>query len=348
MQRTGNPYGAHRVVEPRGVLPQSAYKIDNNMDVLYDNEIRVDVDWLNIDSASFSQIKKQAAGNTQKIERIIMDTVAARGKQHNPVTGSGGMFLGRVEKIGAALQNTIDLQPGDLIASLVSLSLTPLKIDRILAVRQETDQVRIRGQAILFESGIYAKLPSDIPPNLALAVLDVCAAPVQTTRLVNPGDTVAILGGSGKAGILCAWAAKQRAGDSGRIIGIAGSAAGLEKLEEVGICDDHLVLDAVDALQCYERIKKLTAGQMADVVINCVNVADTEMGSILMTRNRGTVYFFSMATSFTRAALGAEGVGKDIDMIIGNGYARDHAKAALDILRRSPKIRSLYERLYGC
>ena len=53
-----------------------------------------------------------------------------------------------------------------------------------------------------------------------------------------------------------------------------------------------------------------------------------------------------MATSFTKAALGAEGVGKDIDMFIGNGYAKGHAEAALNILRRSGKIRKLYESLY--
>ena len=44
------------------------------------------------------------------------------------------------------------------------------------------------------------------------------------------------------------------------------------------------------------------------------------MASILACRDRGLVYFFSMAVSFTKAALGAEGVGKDVDMFIGNGY----------------------------
>ncbi len=83
------------------------------------------------------------------------------------------------------------------------------------------------------------------------------------------------------------------------------------------------------------------------MVINAVNVPDTEMASILPVRDRGVVYFFSMATSFTKAALGAEGVGKDIDMLIGNGYARDHAEIALQVLRESQPLRDLFTRLYA-
>jgi L-erythro-3,5-diaminohexanoate dehydrogenase len=54
-----------------------------------------------------------------------------------------------------------------------------------------------------------------------------------------------------------------------------------------------------------------------------------------------------MATSFTRAALGAEGVGKDINLIVGNGYARGHAELTLNILRESEPIRKLFEELYA-
>ncbi len=46
----GSPYGTHRVIEPLGVLPQGAWKIDNTMEMC-DNEILIDVSALNIDSA---------------------------------------------------------------------------------------------------------------------------------------------------------------------------------------------------------------------------------------------------------------------------------------------------------
>ncbi len=347
MSLEGNPYGCHRVIEPAGVLPQPAQKISNDFSTLWDNEILVDVDILNIDSASFTQIKEQAQGDIEEIKKIILSIVSDAGKMKNPVTGSGGMFIGTVKNIGESLKGKIDLNEGDEIASLVSLSLTPLKIDEILEIKKDIDQVRIKGQAILFETGLYAKLPEDIPASLALAVLDVCGAPAQVARMVKSGDTVVIIGAGGKSGILCCYEAKRRAGISGKVIGIDYSDECLNRLKSLNLCDHVIKLDASDAVASYEAVNKLTDGQLADLVINNVNIPNTEMGSILMTKDRGIVYFFSMSTSFTKAALGAEGVGKDVDMIVGNGYAKNHAAITLNILRESPEIRKLYEKLYS-
>ena len=174
-QLKGNKYGTHRVIEPKGVLTQAAWKIDNDMTKHYSNEIICDVISLNIDSASFTQISEVCGGDEKKIGEMIMGIVAERGKQQNPVTGSGGMFIGKVAYIGDDLKDR-DLKVGDKIASLVSLSLTPLKIDKILAIHKEIDRVDIVGQAVLFESGLYAKLPDDMSEALALAALDVAGA----------------------------------------------------------------------------------------------------------------------------------------------------------------------------
>ena len=342
----GNPFGTHRVLEPKGVLPQPALRIDNDMSKLYDNEILCDVKTLNVDSASFTQIKDEAGGDIEKIKQIMLPIVERFGKHKNPVTGSGGMFIGTVRRIGSALKGKIDIQEGDRIASLVSLSLTPLKIEEILQVHKNIDQVDIRGQAILFESGIWAKLPDDMDDKLALAVLDVAGAPAQTARLVRPGQRVLIIGASGKSGLLCAYVAKKYAGITGQIIGTTTTDAGLEWLKTVPFIDAAFKVDATDALATYENVKEITKGHMADVVISCVSRPDCEMGAILPCREDGIVYFFSMATSFTKAALGAEGVGKDVTMLIGNGYTRDHAKIALQVVRESPFIREVYEKKY--
>ena len=71
------------------------------------------------------------------------------------------------------------------------------------------------------------------------------------------------------------------------------------------------------------------------------------MISILATKDNGIVYFFSMATSFTKAALGAEGVGKDVNMIVGNGYTKGHAEITLQILRESEVLRKVFTELYA-
>lgn len=347
IKNNGCPYGTHRVIEPANVLPQPALRVNNDFETIWDNEILVDVFTLNIDSASFTQIKQAAGADEEKIKAAILEIVSQRGKMQNPVTGSGGMFIGKVLKIGPKLKGKIDLKEGDKIASLVSLSLTPLKIEKIIGIKKGTEQVNVRAKAVLFESGIYAKIPKDVPEKLALAILDVAGAPAQTDRLVKPGDTVVIIGAGGKSGVLCSYSARNRAGVTGKIIGIEYSKEGVGKMKKMGFCDYALQADAARAVDCYKLVKDITGGKMADVVINCVNVNNTEMASILMTRDRGVVYFFSMATSFTKAALGAEGVGKDIDMIIGNGYMKGHAEITLDILRKSPVIRKDYEKHYA-
>jgi L-erythro-3,5-diaminohexanoate dehydrogenase len=344
--KKGNPYGTHRVIDPVGVLPQPALKIDNNMEI-YDNEILIDVQTLNIDSASFTQIKEQAEGNLEDIKKIMLGIVESKGKHQNPVTGSGGMLIGTIEKIGPALEGKTDLKVGDKIATLVSLSLTPLRIDEFLGIRPEVDQVDIKGKAILFQSGIYAVLPDDLPENLALSVLDVAGAPAQTAKLVRPGDTVVVLGGTGKSGMLCLYEAKKRAGVTGKVICVGSRDKTIERVKKANLADVYIKANATDAIELLEKVSEATNGEMADVVINVVNIPNTEMSSILMTKNQGIVYFFSMATSFTKAALGAEGVGKDVTMIVGNGYTKDHAAISLNIMRESQVLRDIFTELYA-
>jgi len=330
------PYGSHRVIEPPGVMPQAAWKLDNTMEPR-ENELLIDVDKLNIDAASFRQIREEAGEDPGGIKKIIMRTVAERGKQHNPVTGSGGMLLGSVNRAGKDFPTPV--HPGQRVATLVSLSLTPLRIDRIMGVDEERDQLRIEGQAILFASGIFASLPDDLPEDFALAMLDVAGAPAQTAKLVRPGDTVLVIGGGGKSGLLCLYEARRRAGVTGRIVGVSYSAGGCDRIREAGFADVVVRADATRPLDFDRRFSDALQGGLADTTINCVDVPGTEMASILATRDGGTVYFFSMATSFTAAALGAEGVGRDVKMLIGNGYTKGHAEIVLDIAR---KVRHLF------
>ena len=341
----GNRYGTHRALEPKGSLPQPAWKLDNTSEI-WDNEVLINVETLNVDAASFRQISDQAGGDPGKIGQIIMETVAQRGKQHNPVTGSGGMLIGTVAEIGPALRDR-DLAVGDRLASMVSLSLTPLKIQEILAVHGATCQVDVRAQAVLFASGIYAKLPADMPDKLALAVLDVAGAPAQTAKIVGPGQTVLVVGAGGKSGLLCLHEAKKRAGITGKVMALCRSEGAVARVQESGLADVILRGDAKEAMRVLQLVEEATGGALADVTINCVDIPGTEMTSILATRDGGLVYFFSMATSFTAAALGAEGIGKDVTMLIGNGYTKGHAEIALDILRESSVLREMFGILFA-
>lgn len=338
------PFGTHRVIEPLGVLPQAAKRLDNEM-TCFDNEMLIDVTTLNVDSASFTQIKQACKGDVEQMKVMILDIVNSRGKLQNPVTGSGGMLLGTIAKIGKNFDSKCKV--GDEIATLVSLSLTPLKIHQIKAIHLEKDQVDIVGQAILFQTGIYAKIPADLDRHLVLSALDVAGAPAQVKRLVKPGDTVLIIGSAGKSGILCAYQAKMNATKSGRVIGVVNDQKQLPDLLSLGVVDDIIIGDATDSLAIYNEVMRRTNGRKVDVTVNVVNVPNTEMASILPTRDHGIVYFFGMATSFQKAALGAEGVASEATLMIGNGYTAGHAELTLNLLRESKTLYEIFMRRYG-
>lgn len=345
MMDKGCRFGTHRVLEPQGVLPQAAVKIDNTMTIRA-NEILVDVTALNIDSASFRQMEEEAGHDMEKVKAKILAIVSQRGKMQNPVTGSGGMLMGKVAKIGEDLKGKIDLQEGDALATLVSLSLTPLKIEEITDIKPEIDRVEVKAQAILFESGLYAKLPADLPENLVLAALDVAGAPAQTAKLVKPGDRVLILGAGGKSGMMCCYEAMKRVGPTGWVVAADRGEASRDLLLKNGFCHAYFAEDATKPVAVLEKALEANHQEEYDIAINVVNVQNTEMSTILPVKDKGIVYFFSMATSFTKAALGAEGVGKDVTMVIGNGYTKGHAEITLQELRESPKLREIFERLY--
>jgi len=178
-----SPVGLHRVLEPVGVLPQAAQRLDCSPEIAT-NEIRITVERLNLDAASFRQLATKHAGDGDAVRAEVLDIIANRGKMQNPVTGSGGMLIGTVDEVGP--DSPLGLKPGDRVATLVSLTLTPLAIsDGLRDWDGRSEQVPARGHAILFARSIAAVLPDDLDPELALAVLDVCGAPALTDRVVR-------------------------------------------------------------------------------------------------------------------------------------------------------------------
>jgi len=341
MRKDGHLFGLHRVLEPANALPQAAKRLDNSAPH-FDNEVVIDVATLNIDSASFHQIKNDVGRDEDRIAERIMSIVAERGKMQNPVTGSGGMLLGTVINLGEFYDGPV--QVGDRVASLVSLTLTPLHIDEVLKVHLDSDQVDIKGRAYLWPSSPIVALPTDLPERLALSALDVCGAPAQTTRLVSGARSVLILG-AGKSGMLCAAAARETLGANGSVYGFDLNTTNLLPLHKAGLIDVFKTGDATNPVEVLNSVLHMTGGELVDVVINTCNVPGSEMAAILPCRDRGKVYFFNMATDFARAALGSEGVGKDVELLIGNGYARGHANLTLDLVRRHAVVRERLEAL---
>ena len=337
---TGSPIGLHRVVEPAGVLPQAAWRLDPSPD-LYDDETRVRVSRLNLDAASYRQLREAHGGDGAAVRAEVARIVAERGKMHNPVTGSGGMLVGTVDEVGSA--SPLGLRPGQQIATLVSLTLTPLALANDLAGWDgSSEQAPAQGHAILFGRSIAAVLPDDLPAELALAVFDVCGAPALTARVVGryPHPRVAVLGAAGKSGCLSLAAARLAGASS--LVGVVRDEREATLLRAAGLADDAVVADARDPVGLAAAV-----GAPADVTVVCVDVPGCEGAAVLATAAGGTVVFFSMATSFSAAALGAEGLAADVNLVIGNGYTPGHADLAVGLFRAEPGVRQLFDHRLG-
>src|SRR5690349_11106307 len=216
MITSSSPLGLHRVIEPPGVLPQAAWRLDASPAIAAD-EVRIRVDRLNLDAASYRQIREAHRDDPDQIRGIVLEIIATRGKMQNPVTGSGGMLTGHVEEVGP--QSPLGLEPGQRVATLVSLTLTPLQItDGLARWDGQSEQIPCKGHAILFARSIAAVLPDDLPVPLSLAVLDVCGAPALTSRVMKKGSVVLIIGAAGKSGSLSAAAARQAG--AAKVIGV--------------------------------------------------------------------------------------------------------------------------------
>jgi len=342
-----DPTGLHRVLDETVVLPQAAQRLDTRRQ-LWPDEVRIRVARLNLDAASFRQLerKHQDKGDASgaAIRAEVLAIVADRGKMQNPETGSGGMLVGTVEEVGP--ESPLGLRVGDRVATLVSLTLTPLVIEDGLAGWDGLgEQVPCDGYAVLFGRSIAAVIPDDLPADLSLSVLDVCGAPALTARVVGQyvAPTVVVIGGSGKSGSL-SLAAARRAG-AGRTIGVVPHEREAEALRAAGLADRVVVSDARDPIALRDAVA--AAGGPADVTVVCVDVPGCEGGAILSTAERGTVVFFSMATSFSAAALGAEGLAADVTMLVGNGYVPGHAAYALELLREDDGVRGLFQARLG-
>jgi L-erythro-3,5-diaminohexanoate dehydrogenase len=346
-----SPVGLHRVVDPAGAaLPQAARRLDPRPE-LWPDEVRIRLETLNLDAASYRQLADAHPGpgedgevDGEAIREAVLAIVAERGKMQNPVTGSGGILIGTVDDVGP--QSPLGLRPGDHVATLVSLSLTPLRItDGLERWDGRSERVPAAGHAILFGRSIAAVLPEDLDSELALMVMDVCGAPALVARVVREyavkghAPSVLVLGGAGKSGSL-ALAAAQDAG-AGRRLAVVPVEREAAVLRGTRLADEVVVADARSPLGLSEAVA--SAGGPADITVVCVDVPGCEQPAILATAQGGTVVYFSMATNFAAAALGAEGLAADVRMLVGNGYVPGHAEYALGLFRANADVRALFE-----
>jgi L-erythro-3,5-diaminohexanoate dehydrogenase len=336
--------GTRRVLEPRGALPQAAIKLDVDLP-LQPYEIEVAVEMLALDSTSFRQLAESSDGDPVLIGEAILAIVAEGGKMQNPVTGSGGILTGTIRGVGEDYPDPPTV--GSRVVTLASLTLTPLRLDSVGEIDPTTPHVPVTGTAYLPWTAPWTLYPENASFEAALAALDVCNAASQTRELIN-GEmrTVLVLGG-GHAGLLALAAARETLGnesrgarsDRTRVVLMDASERVCRRAFDLGLCDAALRVDLRDAVGALRALEQ-AAVPRADLTVVVVNATDCEAASILLTADHGTVLFFSMATSFTKAALGSEGMASTARMLVGSGYMPDRGAYALELITGDERLQA--------
>jgi L-erythro-3,5-diaminohexanoate dehydrogenase len=326
--------GADRVLDPPGTLPQRADRLDPGGPVRpFESEVAVER--LCLDSTSHRELHGRCGGDAERIVARILEIVEARGKMHNPETDSGGILMGTVTAVGERLTSPPPV--GAAIATLGSLTVTPLRLEQVTALDPDSPQVEVRGTAYVFERAPWAEVPDDLPEATALELFDVCAAASQARDLVPVhGGTVCVLG-AGHAGKLVLAAARAEM-EGGTLVAVDVDPAAVERVAEAGLCDVAVAADLRDPLAALEALSAAGVGP-ADLTVVVVNATECEPAAILLTADGGSVLFFSMATGFGAAALAADGIGSSVRMLIGSGYPPDRGVYALELLRTSEALR---------
>lgn len=335
-------FGMHRVIEPKMIHPQPAWKIDNNMEI-YDNEVLLEVKIININSSSFRQICTEYNNDVNKIKETILKIVELRGKLHNPITNTGGILLGVVKKIGKNYDNKANIKEGDYVIPLVSLSLIPLKIDKIRSIDIASAQLHVEGQAILFSSNHLIKVEGDINPELLLILVDEAGSCLQSYLSSKENDNILIMGANGKVGLLSAFAVREKIGNKGKLVGIVYTDSSKKALQKYDVFDEIYVCDTTNPEEAYKTIMRY-GDKLFDFTINCVHTFGTETFSILSTKDKGTIYFSNLTANYNSACLIAEGIGRDINIIPYRGYVEGHADFVIKLYKKHKDLRELIDK----
>jgi L-erythro-3,5-diaminohexanoate dehydrogenase len=301
-------------------------------------EAELDVQTLSVDSTSFRVIRQRARGDPGRMAELISQIVSKHGKLQNPWTSSGGVLVGTVRRVG---DRHSGLTPGDLVVPLASLIAIPLILRSVGPVDPADPLVPVRGRAIVTGAMLCARVPDDLPSCVALAVLDVYPVASHVRELARPGNHVLVLG-AGHAGLLALAAARAAVGSEGEVTSVDISTAALRRASAVDPAVNPIAADVTDPATLAAALAQRNLSP-ADLTLACASVEGAEGAALLGTAPRGTVVFFSTATRFAAAALGADAVGSQARLLIPCGLTDDRGDYAFELVRSFPELRAAFE-----
>lgn len=337
-------FGLSRVLEPRGVVPSTAWKVDNNPKV-GNGEARVKLERINVEWDSFQQIANSCSFDDAKVKLKIMDIVEKRGKMHNPFTGTGGILMGTIDEISPDLKKTAALSEGDKIYSLTSLCGVPMKIDKILDIDYNYGQVMCEGHAILFDASPAYQWDDSVSADYTLHAINEAGCPYSAHELAKICDAkkVVIMGINSITTVLYAAAIK-KASPNCRVIAIMDEniRESLTRDEIVELMkplvDDTWFVDLSDPVHSQQKIYGMEniKGDNdfdADIVIVAEDIFGAETLAVFLAKEAGYIYFTTVKSHYDIAQTVAETMGKYVITYAFDQYIENYPKFTIELIK---------------
>jgi len=333
-------FGLDRVLEPTGVFPPVAWKIDNDSS-LRKGEARVTLELIHLEWDSFQQICSSCGYEDDKIKAKIMDIVEKRGKLQNPFTGSGGVFLGTVEEISDEFVPDTPFAAGDRIYCIASLGGIPIHIDEILDVDYDYGQITCRGYAIVFEASPIFKIEEGFEPNYTMAAIDEAGSIFGTYKIAVEHDckNAVIIGRNIHTTLLYAASLREAIGPEYKVIAIMDKYFSedipREEIEKVmePLVKETFFVDLSEPIDSYQKVLEQINGDVPiDMVIITEDISGSETLGILLVKPFGFAYFTSFENNYSKAVLCAEAMGKVITTYAFDQYVQDYPSFTTQII----------------
>ena len=330
-----NTYGMNRVIEPKQVLPTSAWRLDNKKDIS-EKEMRISICRIHIESTSFRQICLEANNDEDIIKEKIIDIVKRRGKLHNPVTDTGGLIYGVIEEIGSEYKNSKNLVVGEKVFLNASITTIPTKISKINKIDFVYNQIDVEGYAIVSFKIPVVRKPEGVPINLLMYTFDESGTIFRSSETAKGKSRFLIVGNNLLTSILYGYTLRKAAGENATIIGIFDNKTDLiikgkaiDELMPKIFTDVHYV----NILQPMDCIDSFRDEALVDLSVNCADMPGAETINILATKSGGTVLFANLISNYNIALYITESISRHLDIRCADGYLAEYDAFDVELVK---------------
>lgn len=330
-----NAYGLNRVITPQQVFPASAWQLDNSRK-LKSGEMRISLRKVHVEGTSFKQICQEAANDEELIKEKINDIVIKRGKLHNPVTDTGGLFYGVIEEIDRDYHNPKGFKVGDEVICNTSTAGVPLNINDITNIDNTYSQFDADGYAIALPGIPIIEKPAELPMDLLLFTFNESGTIYTVSKEAEGKKRFAVVGNNMLMNLLYGYTLRKSAGPDAEIHCI------FDRNTEITMQGKNVdeIMSRVFTQVSYHNLMRPVACLKAfesyppmDMVVNCADIPGAETVSVIATKSGGTVIFANFISNYNMALYITEASSRDLQIKCADGYLEKYDEFDFELVR---------------